>query len=329
MPDAYDTIFPRNYWGRSAIKVFNGDGTHLASVPTRFLAASKSNTWAWVTEAVERICGIEFDCAPGYVDDKTRAEVELGTPPYEGSFTLAWTTGTTPPTTAFLPLPPHTAYLAMVAAQRRFVAPGPGSPGSESGRSDESGVSGETSYSAHFYSSTVAANAGGKCLITGGDENLHATPLVPQALGEDRLGHIAGEDSLSEYHPSLGISLDCSLSQYYLSLRLAFLPLRKAALFSDNGAAAAAQASSTTEAWVVHFFIPPGEPEDPGSIAAAIYAAYASCHGQVITIRGKESLRPSWRFASYHYTQCLRMRFGGTLPNRATVPQKRQSEGTP
>lgn len=87
----YDTIYPRNYWGRSAIKVFNEDGTHLLSVPTQFLASSKSNTWAWVTEAVERICGIEFAVAPGYVDDATRAEVDMDKPPYEGTFTLAWT----------------------------------------------------------------------------------------------------------------------------------------------------------------------------------------------------------------------------------------------
>lgn len=140
---------------------------------------------------------------------------------------------------------------------------------------------------------------------------------------------MAGEDGpLSPYHASLGIALDCSLNAYYLALRLAFLPIRKAALFSHD--AALPESTSTAEDWVVHFFIPPAEPEDPDAIASAIYAAYASCHGQIVTVRGKASVRPSWRFASYHYSQCLRMRFGRTLPNRAVVPQKQklQLEGT-
>lgn len=75
------------WWGGPAIELYNDSGELLASVPHAFLQASKTNSWAYLTDVAEDVTGA-FNSSPIWTDRSSGEPVDQDQAPSHGSYTL-------------------------------------------------------------------------------------------------------------------------------------------------------------------------------------------------------------------------------------------------
>lgn len=85
MDDYDDTT---GYWGQHCVDVYSTTGRSLALIPTGFLVESKTNSWDYVIDVVERTTGVSFESPPAIHDDAAGVLVNQEDAPHSGTFTL-------------------------------------------------------------------------------------------------------------------------------------------------------------------------------------------------------------------------------------------------